>query len=101
MESIAPGAPVEETNNDLLLAAASSLIVDAVAKLSPDKRALMNQAAQTGKLRVVLDIGWPLQIHLIPMDAHCEHQQCVVTLEDDRRKWAEWLRELLRPMQVQ
>lgn len=92
--------PVEETDLNVTMAAASSVLLDAYEKLSPEQRALLQRGVQTGKLRIVIDQP-PLAVHINVVDSQNEHQQCLVAVEDDRSKWFGWLRDLFTPMQGQ
>ncbi|MBZ5688855.1 MAG: hypothetical protein LAP86_27920 [Acidobacteriia bacterium] len=93
------GSP-DEVNVDLLMASASSILLHGYDEASQEARALMQNAVQSGRLRVVIDLP-PLEIHVLVMDARNEHQQLAITITDDRDKWLGWLQSLFAPAQIQ
>ena len=87
------GTP-EEVAVDLYMAAASTLITEAVEELTPENRELLRSAIARGTLRIVADIP-PLRFHIliIEPEGHAHH---LITITDNRDKWRTWAQDLLR-----
>ena len=87
------GTP-EEIACDLYMASASTLVTEAVEKMTPENRELLRSGIARGTLRIVADIP-PLRFHILIVEPE-GNERHLITISDERRKWRTWAQDLLR-----
>jgi phosphoribosyl-ATP pyrophosphohydrolase len=87
------GTP-EEIACDLYMASASTLITEAVEKMTEEKRELLRSGIAQGTLRIVAEIP-PLRFHILIVEPEGDEQH-LITISDKRQKWRTWAQDLLR-----